>query len=154
MAVAGHNKVPQWAPSLVPFASFYVSSGEIDMSRFWIAAILAPGLLFGLPSLSLADEAAEKYVDDALPYMYHSCKSVVEEAAGDNAYIEKVIRAILAVPLYNRDVDMARFEISDDAKTTLHDKFVAALKKGCEADKDALLAGVIDHAVAEALAGQ
>ena len=124
------------------------------MSRNWIATVMAPAVLFGLHAHAIADEAAEKYVDDALPYMYHSCKSVVEEAAGDNAYIETVIRALTAVPLYNRDVDISRFEISDEAKTALHDKFIAALKKGCEADRDALLAGVIDRAVSEALSGQ
>lgn len=124
------------------------------MSRIWNSALLAPALLCSLSTVVLADAEAEKYVDDALPLMYHSCKSVVEEAAGDNAAIDKVIRALVAVSLYNRDVEISRFEVSDEAKTTLHDKFVAALKKGCEADKDALLAGVIDQAVADALAAK
>jgi len=34
----------------------------------------------------------------------------------------------------------------------LHDTYVAALKKGCEVDKNALLVGVIDDDVAEVLA--
>jgi hypothetical protein len=83
--------------------------------------------------------------------MYHSCQSVVDEASGDNLYIEGVVRSLVAVSLYNRDVDESMFEISDEAKTALHDKFAAAVKKGCEGDKDALLAGVVDNAVAEAL---
>ena len=36
----------------------------------------------------------------------------------------------------------------------MHDKFVDALKGGCEADEDALLAGVVDQAVAKALSGR
>ena len=124
------------------------------MPRIWIAAILAPSLLLSLTCTVRADEAAEKYVDEAVPYMQYSCKGLVEEAAGDNAVIEKAIRALIAVSLYNRDVDMARFDISDNAKTALHDKFVASLKRGCEADKDALLAGVVDQGVSEALAGK
>jgi hypothetical protein len=124
------------------------------MSRILIAAALVPAFLLSLNTGVRADEAAEKYVDDALPLMYHSCASVVAEAAGDNAYIEKVIRALAAVSLYNRNVEISAFEISDEAKNALHDKFVAALKKGCEADKNALLAGVIDNAVAVALAGK
>lgn len=124
------------------------------MSRFWNSTLLAPALLCSLSTVVLADAEAEKYVDDALPLMYHSCKSVVEEAAGDNASIDKVIRALVAVSLYNRDVEISRFEINEEAKTSLHDKFVAALKKGCEADKDALLAGVIDQAVADALSAK
>jgi hypothetical protein len=123
------------------------------MSRIWIAALVA-GLLLAVGTAVQADEEAEKYVDDALPLMYHSCASVVEEAAGDNAYIDKVVRALTAVSLYNRDVQISEFEISDEAKNALHDKFVAVLKKGCEADKDALLAGVVDDAVADALSGK
>lgn len=124
------------------------------MPRIWIAATAVPAFYLAVTAVASADPAAEKYIDDALPLMYHSCKSVVEEASGDQAYIEKVVRSLVAVSLYNRDVDMARFEISEEKKDTLHDKFVEALKKGCEADKDSLLAGVIDHAVADALAGQ
>ncbi|MGE3872998.1 MAG: hypothetical protein AB7F74_08590 [Parvibaculaceae bacterium] len=125
---------------------------EHKMPRVWIAAVAVPMFHFALSGTAFADEAAEKYVDDALPVMYHSCASVVEEAAGDNAYIEKVINSLLAVSLYNRDVTTAMFDVSDDAKTAMHDKFVAALKKGCAADKNALLAGVVDQAVTEALA--
>jgi hypothetical protein len=41
--------------------------------------------------------------------------------------------------------------VSDEAKDAMHSKFVEALKDGCAADKDALLAGVIDGVVAKAL---
>lgn len=121
------------------------------MSRFWIATMAVP-MIYLIPiGAAYADPAAEKYVDDALPVMYHSCASAVEEASGDNAYLDKVIRSLIAVSLYNRDATMATFEVSDEAKTAMHDKFVEALKKGCSADKNALLAGVVDHAVTEAL---
>lgn len=77
----------------------------------------------------------------------NSCKSVVEESFGDQAYIDMVVRSLVAVSLYNRDVDIAQFTISDDDKAALHERFIGVLKKGCEADNDALLAGVIDQAV-------
>ncbi len=124
------------------------------MSRISIAAIAVPAFHFALTAVASADPAAEKYVDDALPVMYHSCKSVVDEASGDQAYIDKVVRSLVAVSLYNREVDVSRFEITEEAKTAMHDKFVAALKEGCEEDKNALLAGIIDDAVAEALSGK
>jgi hypothetical protein len=124
------------------------------MARFLTALVLIPAFLLSLNTAVFADAEAEKYVDEALPLMYHSCKSVVEEAAGDNAYIEKVIRALVSVSLYNRDVQISLFEISETAKTTLHDKFVALLQAGCEADNNALLAGVVDRAVSGALAGK
>ena len=48
-------------------------------------------------------------------------------------------------------VDISWFTVSDEAKDAMHSKFVEALKGGCAADKDALLAGVIDGVVAKAL---
>ena len=122
------------------------------MSRFRIAVIVSSVFHFTLITTALADADAEKYVDDALPLMYYSCSSVVKEAAGNEAYVESVIRSLAAVSLYNRDVKVTMFDISDEAKGAMHDKFVEALTKGCEADNNALLAGVIDHAIADALA--
>ncbi len=53
-----------------------------------------------------ADAEAEKYVDEALPLMYLTCQSVVDESNGDNAYVDKVLRALVAVSLYNREIDI------------------------------------------------
>lgn len=101
-----------------------------------------------------ADAEAEKYVDDALPLMYHTCQSVVDESNGDNAYVDKVVRALVAVSLYNREVDIAKFASSDADKAKLRDKFIAELADGCKDDKNALLAGVIDEAVADTLSAK
>jgi hypothetical protein len=101
-----------------------------------------------------ADAEAEKYVDDALPLMYHTCQSVVDESNGDNAYVDKVVRALVAVSLYNREVDISKFASSDADKAKLRDKFIAELADGCKDDKNALLAGVIDEAVADTLSAK
>ena len=83
--------------------------------------------------------------------MYHSCKSVVAEAAGDEAYIIKVISALVAVSLYNHEIDISKYVKNEAEKTALRDKFVAKLRKECEQDNEALLAGAIDDAVVSAL---
>ena len=98
-----------------------------------------------------ADAEAEKYVDDALPFMYHTCATVVEESDGKNEYVDKVVRALVAVSLYNREVDISKYAQTDAEKTSLQEKFAAALGEGCKADNNALLAGVIDEAVAHVL---
>lgn len=98
-----------------------------------------------------ADAAAEKYVDDALPLMYHTCLSVVEESDGQNDYVDKVIRALVAVSLYNREIDISSYARTEPEKTALQEKFAAALAAACSKDEDALLAGVIDQAVADVL---
>ena len=121
------------------------------MKQLKNALVVASVFQLALFSSATADPAAEKYIDDALPLMYHSCKSVVDEAAGDEAYITKVISALVAVPLYNHEIDISKHVKSEAEKTALRDKFVAELRKECERDKEALLAGAIDDAVVSAL---
>ncbi len=79
------------------------------MSKIWISLVAGLVFPFALAGSAFADEAAEKLVDDALPLMYHSCKSVVDEANGDNAYIEKVVRALTAVSLYNHEIVISKY---------------------------------------------
>jgi hypothetical protein len=124
------------------------------MSKFWITLVAVPIFQFALANTAFADAAAEKYIDDALPLMYHSCKSVVDEAAGDQAYITKVISALVAVSLYNHEVDITKHVKSESEKTALSKKFIADLVKQCKKDKEALLAGAIDDAVVSALASK
>jgi hypothetical protein len=121
------------------------------MTKFLSALIAVPFVLFALAAPAMADPAAEKIIDDAMPLMYHSCKSVVEEGNSDVDYIEKVVRALVAVSLYNHEIDISKYAKTDADKTALRDKFVEALGKECKRDSDALLAGAIDDAVVTAL---
>ena len=121
------------------------------MNKIWIALAAVPVFHVALASPVYADAAAENYVDVALPYMDHSCKSVVDEADGDEAYIDKVVRALVAVSLDNHEIDISMYVKNDADKTALRDKFVAALGGKCKGDKEALLAGAIDDAVVSAL---
>jgi hypothetical protein len=113
-----------------------------------LALVLLP---IWLSTSARADAEAEKYVDEALPLTYHTCQSVVDESKGDNAYVDKVVRALVALSLYNREIDIAKYAKTDADKAKLRDKFIAELAEGCKEDKNALLAGVIDEAVAETL---
>jgi len=119
------------------------------MNRFLYSSLALALMSVCFSASARADAEAEKYIDDALPLMYHTCQSVVDESNGDNAYVDKVVRAMVAVSLYNREIDIAKFASSDADKAKLRDKFIAELADGCEDDKNALLAGVIDEAVAE-----
>lgn len=119
--------------------------------KSFVFAVAAPFFLAGYCTVALADAEAEKYVDDALPLMYHSCASVVEESQGDLAKIDKVIKALLAVSLYNREIDITKYAKTDAEKTELQQKFAAALGEECKKDNNALLAGAIDDAVASVL---
>lgn len=119
--------------------------------RSFVSVIAAPLLVLSYGANAQADAEAEKYVDDALPQMYHSCASVVEESNGDSAYVDKVIRSLVAVSLYNREVDISKHVTTEAEKTALQEKFAAALGEACKKDNNALLAGAVDSAVESVL---
>ncbi|MEM6659300.1 MAG: hypothetical protein AAF625_14530 [Pseudomonadota bacterium] len=120
------------------------------MPRTEIKTVLA-GACIAFAGAAVADQAAEQMVQDALPVMYHTCASVVEEANGDEAFIYAVVGKMTAVSIYNRQIDINDHATSDEDKAKLREAFVAALRNGCSDDKDALLAGVVDNAVKSTL---
>ncbi|WP_253282647.1 MULTISPECIES: hypothetical protein [Ruegeria] len=111
----------------------------------------ATALMLAAPGLALADEEAEQMMQDALPLMYHTCTSVIEEADGNEEYILDVVGKMTALSLYNRQVDIEAHATSDEEKAALRETFVAALKEGCTGDGNALLGGVVDNAVKSTL---
>lgn len=113
--------------------------------------ILACAALITAPGLAQADEAAEQMVQDALPVMYHTCTSVIEESDGDDTYVLAVVEKMTALSIYNRQINIEEHAASDDDKAKLREVFLAALKEGCAGDEDALLAGVVDGAVKSTL---
>ncbi len=98
-----------------------------------------------------ADEAADKMVQDALPLMHHTCRTVVDQADGDEAFIVDVVKKMAALVLVNRRIDLTQYAETDEQKTKIREDFIEALRAGCENDKDALLGGVIDASVKSSL---
>ena len=121
------------------------------MKRLLTGLIVSSALCLGHIGTAAADSGAEMYIDRAQDILHHSCASLVSEANGDTQQIESVVRLMVAVSLYNRDVDISEFAKTEDEKEALKGKFIDAVKKGCEADGDSLLAGIVDQAVVHAL---
>ena len=102
-------------------------------------------------SVVAADEAAEKYIKDAAPLMHHSCASLGGKFKDDKERIIEVVKLMVAVTLYNREIVITDYASTDEEKQVLREKFAARLKRGCDEDPNALLAGVVDRAVVHAL---
>ncbi len=107
--------------------------------------------LITMPCVTLADEMAEQMVQDALPVMYHTCASVIEEADGDETYVLAVVEKMTALSIYNRQINIEDHASTEAEKATLRTAFLAALSQGCSEDKNALLGGVVDSAVKSTL---
>jgi hypothetical protein len=98
-----------------------------------------------------ADEAADQMVQDALPLMHHTCRTVVDQADGDEAFIVDVVKKMAALVLVNRRIDLTQYAETDEQKAKIREDFIEALRVGCENDKDALLGGVVDASVKSSL---
>lgn len=124
------------------------------MNKSLPGLVAAIAMLLGLAGGAAADDNADMYLERAEDILHHSCASLVEQAAGDENQIEMVVRLMVAVSIYNRDINVNELASSEEAKDALKAKFVSAVEKGCEEDSDALLAGVVDRAVVHALTTQ
>ncbi|WP_170478293.1 hypothetical protein [Ruegeria arenilitoris] len=109
--------------------------------------LIATAALFAGSNFALADEEAEQMMKEALPVMYHTCASVIEEADGNDEYVLEVVGKMTALSLYNRQVNIEDHASSDEENAKLREAFLTALTEGCAEDKDALLGGVVDNAV-------
>ena len=113
---------------------------------------LTSALVLALNTSSVAaDEAADKLVQDALPVMHYTCRSVVDEADGNEAFIIEVVRKMAALTFVNRRIDLSQYAQTDEQRMIVREDFIDALRVGCEDDKDALLGGVVDNAVKSTL---
>jgi hypothetical protein len=58
---------------------------------------------------------------------------------------------MVAVSLFNREVNVEEEIPDEDLRATLKDEFIDRLEQICEADPDTLLAGAVDTATKDAL---
>ena len=94
-----------------------------------------------------ADEELDQMLKDALPVMLHSCDTVVEETGGNEEAIVEVVRKMVIVSFANRDIDMSDYADTEEEFEVLRAEFIEVLRAGCEADRNGLLAGIVDNAV-------
>lgn len=114
-------------------------------------------LYAGVASLGLyasaasAEPTTELMVQEAAGLLHHSCDSLVEVTGASEEAIVEVVKKMVAVSLINRQIDITEYAKTEDEKAVLRAAFVKELEMGCEADRKALLAGIVDSAVKSVL---
>ncbi|WP_171120160.1 MULTISPECIES: hypothetical protein [unclassified Ruegeria] len=119
--------------------------------RFHVFTLVSAAAFLAVPMAAKADDEADQMKQDALPLMYHTCASVIDEADGNDEYVLDVVGKMTALSLFNRQIDIEAYAASDEDKAKLRETFLAALTEGCDGDEDALLGGVVDSAVKKTL---
>lgn len=98
-----------------------------------------------------ADPTVELMIQEAAGLMHHSCDSLAEVTEGDEEAILSVVEKMVAVSLINRGIDLSEDTSTEEEKEARRAAFIKELEEGCEADRSALLAGIVDAAVKHAI---
>lgn len=97
-------------------------------SFFRNSLILVIGLA-AMAGAARADEEMDLILDGAMPFMHHSCESMINNYGVDEKKVADIVRLMVAVSLYNREIDIEKAIPDEDLRATLKDEFVAALEK-------------------------
>ena len=107
--------------------------------------------VFSLAGAASADEEMDQILETAMPYMHHSCGSVIETYGDDEEGIAQIVRLMAMVSLYNREIDILQAVPDEQDREGLRDEFVEELEDACDDDPGMLLAGAVDLAVKETM---
>lgn len=107
--------------------------------------------VFSLAGTAYADEEMDQILEMAMPYMHHSCGSVIETYGDDEEGIAQIVRLMAMVSLYNREIDILQAVPDEQDREGLRDEFVEELEDACDDDPGMLLAGAVDLAVKETM---
>lgn len=114
-------------------------------------SVIVAGCAMAFGSAGFADEEMDRILDEAMPYMHHSCESVLANYGEDEEKVAEIVRLMAMVSLFNREINVEEAVPDEAERETLKVEFVEALEEACEADPDTLLAGAVDRAVKDAM---
>lgn len=121
----------------------------IPYSKTMAAAAIS---ILALSGAASADEEAESILEEATPFMHHSCESILDTYEDDHQQISDIVALMVMVSLYNREIDIL-VEIEDENdREALDIEFVEELEDACDDDPGMLLAGAVDLAVLRTMA--
>jgi hypothetical protein len=104
-----------------------------------------------LTGTAYADEEMDQILETAMPFMHHSCGSVIETYGDDEEGVAHIVRLMTMVSLYNREIDVSKAVPDETNRALLKDEFVEELEDACDDDPGMLLAGAVDLAVKETM---
>jgi len=111
--------------------------------------------LSAMPQRTSADETktVEWYLEQARPYLHHSCQSAWDAAKQDSDSFIKIIGIVSAVSFYNHDFNIERLKaLPEPKRKELQKEFYEEIGEHCKRNNGYLLAGVVDYALTDAIA--
>ncbi|MGB0660856.1 MAG: hypothetical protein ACPGNV_11835 [Mangrovicoccus sp.] len=114
----------------------------------YLAAFLCAAAI--VPAQATAEEqSVDAILAEAQAYLHLSCTSLVAQYGADEEKILDIVELMIAVSLNNRAIDFLSLDLTDVEAEEIQAEFADQIGDACADDADQLLAGIIDHTVAE-----
>ena len=118
--------------------------------KFW-ASLGGTGLLlctFSLAAVGAQEKTIDDYINEASPYLHHSCESAWAASKENGEEYVAIINRFVAIAFINHDFDIKRIDEAPEAdQEELRVIFYDAVGKRCEEDPQKLLAGVVERSL-------
>ncbi len=123
---------------------------KMQLNKSWVSVAMVSLMIgvFGSPVSAGQEKSIEDYLDEARPYLHHSCESAwaaTDENAED--YIA-IINQFVGVIFINHDFDVSEIAEAPEAdQKKLQVMFYDEVGKLCAEDPQRLLAGVVERSL-------
>jgi hypothetical protein len=107
---------------------------------------------FGQAVFAADEMTIEDYIDEARPYLHHSCQSAWEASNEDPDEYVAMMNRFVAIAFINHNFDVQRIDDAPEAdQEQLRVLFYNDVGKRCKEHPDRLLAGIVERSIEYAL---
>lgn len=95
------------------------------------------------------DGTTEEILSEAQGYLHLTCNTLFDGYGADEDAMLDIIELMIAVSLNNRGIDFTTLELTPEETDEIQAEFADQIGDTCAEDADALMAGIVDHTVAD-----
>ena len=99
--------------------------------------------------LAAQDKPTEEVLSEAQGVLHLTCTTLFETYGDNEDAMLDVIGLMIAVSLNNRGIDFTKLELTPQETIEIQAEFADQIGDICAEDADALMAGIVDHTVAD-----
>lgn len=126
----------------------------MQIKKSWVASVTI-GLLLGtyiLPIYGGEEISIDEYIDEARPYLHHSCQSAWEASGEDPDEYVAIMNRFVSVAFINHDFDVQRIYDAPQAdQDELSVIFYDEIGRRCAENPQRLLSGIVERSLEFAL---
>ncbi|MDU9006859.1 hypothetical protein [Sedimentitalea todarodis] len=120
------------------------------MTTYRCKTLTVAGLVMHLCSpASAQDRPTEEILSEAQGVLHLTCNTLFETYGNNEDAMLDVIGLMVAVSLNNRGIDFTTLDLTPQEKDEIQAEFADQIGDICAEDADALMAGIVDHTVAD-----